>query len=216
MTRQLSPTLEPDSKRLIDSRLSEEAFLAGHPFIKMFLRQGAWVVERFEVVLTETRLHFFKMDRTYWSRKPKSISWHTSMRLVDITDINVKETGDKTHLTLRTNADTQDTFISITSHECKELITALEGTVSQTRRSAAGAGTGSLAEELKKLSDPKHEWVLTEEDWERAKNLYFGKPNNKKDETVRMLRSLHDLHRSGVLSEGEFNMKKWDILSRDQ
>jgi len=59
-------------------------------------------------------------------------------------------------------------------------------------------------------------WILNEEDWERAKSIFLGKPGNKRDEAVRMLRNLHDLHRAGVLPEGEFNMKKWDVLSRDK
>lgn len=71
-----------------------------------------------------------------------------------------------------------------------------------------------IADQLSKLAVLRDEGVLTGKDWERAKDLFLGKGPDKKEEAVRMLRSIHELHRSGVLSEGEFNMKKWDILSR--
>jgi len=36
-----------------------------------------------------------------------------------------------------------------------------------------------------------------------------------RESSVGLLRQLHSLHKSGVLSESEFNMKKWDVLSKD-
>ena len=216
MKRQPLPSAGTDAQELIAPRLADEPLLIAHPFIKMFRYENQWVPVRFELVLTDRHLHFFRIERTYWHKKPKGIHAHTSMRLVDITDISIKGSGDQTHLLIRNRADTLDTFIANASSDTEGFIAALENAIAAMGRTADATRSGGLADELKKLSELRAEGVLSEEDWERAKNLYFGKPRSKKDEAVRMLRSLHDLHRSGVLSEGEFNMKKWDILSRDQ
>ena len=48
----------------------------------------------------------------------------------------------------------------------------------------------------------------------KAKQLLLGKPPDQQQEAARLLRSLYELHRQGVLSQSEFNLKKWDILSR--
>jgi hypothetical protein len=74
--------------------------------------------------------------------------------------------------------------------------------------------TPLLADELKKLSDLKSLNVLTEEEFQRAKDLFLGKPPDKREEALTILKNLHSLYKAGVLSESEFNMKKWDILSR--
>jgi len=42
----------------------------------------------------------------------------------------------------------------------------------------------------------------------------LGKPMSKVQEAVLMLESISQLYKQGILSEGEFNMKKWDILSK--
>ena len=54
----------------------------------------------------------------------------------------------------------------------------------------------------------------TNSDWERAKDLFPGKPEDERDRAVGELRQLHELQKSGALSLSEFNMKKWDVLSR--
>ena len=41
---------------------------------------------------------------------------------------------------------------------------------------------------MKKLAELRSEGILNDEDWERAKNIFLGKPGNKRDEAVRMLR----------------------------
>ncbi len=72
----------------------------------------------------------------------------------------------------------------------------------------------SVADELAKLQELRHEGVLSEDEWTRAKELYLGKPEDKRGRSVHALRALHELYQTGALSESEFNMKKWDILSR--
>ena len=51
-------------------------------------------------------------------------------------------------------------------------------------------------------------------DWERAKDLFLGKSEDARARAARELRQIYELNKSGVLSDSEFNMKKWDILAR--
>lgn len=71
----------------------------------------------------------------------------------------------------------------------------------------------SVAAELEKLAALRDSGVLTEADWTRAKGLYLGQPEDQQSATVDQLRRLYSLHREGVLSESEFNSKKWDVLA---
>ena len=80
-----------------------------------------------------------------------------------------------------------------------------------------GGGSGSVssvADELRKLAELRDQGVLDADDWTRAKSLFLGKNETERERSARELRQLHELHVSGVLSASEFNMKKWDILSR--
>jgi hypothetical protein len=72
-----------------------------------------------------------------------------------------------------------------------------------------------VADELAKLASLKESGMLSEAEWERATNLYLGKPSTAREEAIAQLRSLHSLHKQGVLSESEFNSKKWDVLARN-
>ena len=74
--------------------------------------------------------------------------------------------------------------------------------------------TISIADELTKLEALKTAGVLSPEDWERAKGAYLGKAPDLRERAVADLRSLYSLYRDGVLSESEFNIKKWEILSK--
>lgn len=80
----------------------------------------------------------------------------------------------------------------------------------------AAAGVPTIAEELGSLAALRSQGAISDSDWERAKDLFLGKRPDAQHQAVDQLRQLHDLHRAGVLSESEFNMKKWDILSRNQ
>ena len=74
----------------------------------------------------------------------------------------------------------------------------------------------SAADELGKLALLRSQGVISDADWERAKDLFLGKRADAQEQAVVQLRQLHDLYRSGVLSESEFNMKKWDILAANR
>lgn len=81
-------------------------------------------------------------------------------------------------------------------------------------RESAGVRSGSVASELERLAALRSSGALSEDDWARAKDLFLGKAPDVQERAVEHLRELHDLWRSGVLSESEFNAKKWEVLSR--
>jgi hypothetical protein len=72
----------------------------------------------------------------------------------------------------------------------------------------------SVAEEIRKLAELTAEGILSNDELTRAKELLLGKPKDSRDEMVRLLRNLNDLKREGVITQGEYNLKKWDILSK--
>lgn len=71
----------------------------------------------------------------------------------------------------------------------------------------------SITEEIEKLGKLFLAGALTAEEFERGKALFLGTPPNKAAAAVELLENLEKLRKQGALSEGEFNMKKWEILS---
>jgi hypothetical protein len=89
--------------------------------------------------------------------------------------------------------------------------------VAELKRVTVGVGlvsAGGISAELAGLAILAKEGVLSAEELTQAKQLLIGKPKDEQDEAMRLLRNLYDLTKTGVVSQGEFNMKKWDILSR--
>jgi len=74
--------------------------------------------------------------------------------------------------------------------------------------------SGSITTELEKLAGLVQSGAITHEEWVRAKNLYLGQPQNKREHALARIQQLFDLQQSGAVSESEFNSVKWDILSR--
>jgi len=83
------------------------------------------------------------------------------------------------------------------------------------RNSASQAGSG-MSDELARLAELVSQGVITQDDFERGKDVFLGRPRDAKAESIQLLHQLHGLYQSGVLSESEFNMKKWDVLSRSR
>lgn len=75
-------------------------------------------------------------------------------------------------------------------------------------------GGYDVADELGKLAQLVQEGALTADEWQRAKDLVLGQPKDKQDEAVERVAKLYAAHKAGALTESEFNMTKWDILSR--
>ena len=71
----------------------------------------------------------------------------------------------------------------------------------------------SVAQQIEELKQLFLAGVITAEEFERGKTLFLGAPPDKASAAVKLLSHLDDLRKQGVLSESEFRMKKWDILS---
>ncbi|MCU0785956.1 MAG: hypothetical protein MUF81_18300 [Verrucomicrobia bacterium] len=74
--------------------------------------------------------------------------------------------------------------------------------------------SGSLTLELEKLAGLVRTGAISTDEWQRAKALYLGQPKAKQENSLARIQELHGLCESGALSESEFNMVKWDILSK--
>jgi hypothetical protein len=74
--------------------------------------------------------------------------------------------------------------------------------------------SSSITLELEKLAGLVRTGAITTDEWQRAKNLYLGQPKVTREDSLGRIQKLHDLCRSGALSESEFTMVKWDILSK--
>lgn len=74
--------------------------------------------------------------------------------------------------------------------------------------------TVSFSDELVKLYELKELGVLSEEDLAKVKDDYLQITDRERERTIKALKSLFELCQAGVLSQSEFNMKKWEILSR--
>jgi hypothetical protein len=56
--------------------------------------------------------------------------------------------------------------------------------------------------------------ALTVDEWERAKTAILGKPKDRQADAIERVAKLYRAYQTGALSQSEFNMTKWDILSR--
>jgi hypothetical protein len=81
-------------------------------------------------------------------------------------------------------------------------------------RKNASNFAGGLSDEIGRLAVLAQEGIISQDEFERGKELFLGKAPDARDDAMTLLRQLHGLYKSGVLSESEFNMKKWDVLSR--
>lgn len=81
-------------------------------------------------------------------------------------------------------------------------------------RARSRSQVGSVADEIEQLGRLAAEGLITADEFDRAKALFLGKPEPQQKDAMELLRNLHGLYRGGVLSESEFNMKKWEILER--
>ena len=76
--------------------------------------------------------------------------------------------------------------------------------------------TTAATDALDQLVPLLNDGILTQEEFDRAKDGFLGATVEVRESSVGLLRQLHSLHKSGVLTESEFNLKKWDILSKDE
>lgn len=74
-------------------------------------------------------------------------------------------------------------------------------------------GGKTIAEEIEQLGKLFLAGVITAEEFERGKALFLGAPPDKAATAIELLKNLDMLKKNGVISESEFNVKKWEILS---
>ena len=81
-------------------------------------------------------------------------------------------------------------------------------------RAPDGTTTGMAAGSGASLELLVQKGALSENERLDAKAALEGSPPEKFRTMTRMLTELHHLYEQGILSEAEFNTKKWEVLSR--
>lgn len=87
----------------------------------------------------------------------------------------------------------------------------LEAILSGTSLAAQASTT---ADAISRLAVLLEEGVLSPEEFERAKQGFVGATVEIGESASSTIRQLHSLFKAGVLTQSEFNMKKWDVLSK--
>ena len=70
-----------------------------------------------------------------------------------------------------------------------------------------------VAAQLTAMHDLWSEGVLSDQEYQRSKELFLGRSPDAEQRAEKALRSLKQLLDAGVLSDSEFRSKKWQILS---
>ena len=96
-------------------------------------------------------------------------------------------------------------------HEMAALAANLEAALSG---ASLASQANSTADAVSRLATLHNEGVLTDDEFARAKQGFMGASVEVGESATSTIRQLHSLFKAGVLSESEFNMKKWDVLSR--
>lgn len=200
-------TPEPQLIALIQSLVEpHESLLAVAPASQSSGSKEVWV-------LTEECL------RSVRPRKPglfsKSDPWTAGVvkkfMLSDISSVQVADNSTArvgTGVGLRFHAPEGDVGVVFDQEPALALATELQ------KRAGTVASSTSASQELAQLAALRGDGLLTDAEWEQAKDYYLGKPESERSRSIQELQQIYSLCRSGVLSEGEFNMKKWEILSR--
>ena len=71
----------------------------------------------------------------------------------------------------------------------------------------------NTTEEIHKLGELFSSGVITQEEFERGKSLFLGAPKDRSQEILEALSNLQQLKNQGAISESEYNMTKWELLS---
>jgi len=161
--------------------------------------------------LTNRNLHCVRFNRT--RHKGPRLVEHSMINIATISSVAISQrTKENVRLSFWTDGR-QEILDSYNVKEMMEFAEQLKRLVTSTAGVAA-QGTLSIADEIAKLSGLTDEGILTQDELTRAKELFLGQPKSNIDQSIQLLRNLKDLQKNGVLSESEFNMKKWDVLSK--
>jgi len=100
------------------------------------------------------------------------------------------------------------TFDRFSKNEISGFVEAIRGAVAGAR-----AGSGDVAILVRELKALRDEGVLSDDEFERAKERYLGREPDDRQAMLRTLSSLNDLRTAGVLTQVEFDIKKRDLLA---
>jgi len=77
-------------------------------------------------------------------------------------------------------------------------------------------GEDRIADQLEKIAQLYNIGVLSQSEYEKVKQRFLAGGLNKVEQASQFLQNLHSLQISGALTSSEFQIKKWDILSKNQ
>jgi len=161
------------------------------------------------ICLTNKRLMFIEFKNALFSSLPKSISGNTFINLEEVSGLSWKKYGfSKMSIEIVNSNQALPVFVG-KFKELQVFVSKLQDYLAKFKQSEKGIGY-----ELEQLSKLAKEGLITQEEWERAKELFLGNQKSKQEELIKQLQSLFELYKKGVLSESEFNTKKWEVLSK--
>lgn len=162
-------------------------------FIEVNKRRGDFVLTSERVLFIQRNLLGTAVDEIPLDRID-GVSHRTGLLMGDL-------------VLMRTNGRAAK-FEQFRKAEIPELVDAIRGAIMASR-----AGNGDVAELIRQLKALRDEDVLTDDEFERAKERYLGRGPDERQSMVRTLSSLSELRKSGVLNEIEFEIKKRDVLA---
>ncbi len=170
------------------------------------------------LVLTNRNLRFTAFQRPRFAgKKPWPLTFNFTIPLHLITGVGVSRVPPGLRTQARVSIQVHWTgapeFWNSTYAQGDVFARHLEGILA--RRTAVAQGSG-IADEIAKLAALASSGVITAAEFERGKQVFLGTAPDEAAAMVAHLRQLHDLYRAKVLSESEFNMKKWGLLSSSE
>lgn len=188
----------------------DEVLEAAHAWFGLIWDESARreVRRLLELALTNKHLRIYDVWRVPLTGRPLRVRRARVIRLRDIKETSVRQEHRASVLTVVYASGRYEEWATPTSPAATRFVEMVDDTVD---RQALAV---DVADQLSKLAVLREKGALNESDWDLAKTMFLGKGTSEKEEAIDILGKLFHLHKSGVLSEGEFNMKKWDILSR--
>ena len=172
-------------------------------------------VPNYVIVVTNERLYFVAMW-VFFGRPPKKVHSSWSRVYGDFTQWNFlklkNKKGELKHYSFVFAGN--DGQPNLTLYAAPDEADLLIPHFSQAMaRVEAVQGTSDVAAQLSAMHALWSEGVLSDEEFQRSKELFLGTTPDQQQRAEQALRSLKQLLDAGVLSASEFRTKKWQILS---